>query len=109
MINFPGRKRVVITNVAPQIDCGKYPAKAVVEDEFIVSADVFSDGHDEVNASVLLKHRKDRVWKEYPMNFINNDHWELSLYPEKPGFYQFQVMGWIDHFTTWRKGLIKKT
>jgi len=108
MINFPGRKRVVITNVAPQIDCGKYPAKGVIEDEFIISADVFTDGHDEVAASVLLKHRKDRAWKEYPMTFINNDHWVFPFYPEKTGLYQFQVQGWVDHYTTWRKGLLKK-
>ncbi|HRO41846.1 MAG TPA: alpha-1,4-glucan--maltose-1-phosphate maltosyltransferase [Flavipsychrobacter sp.] len=108
MIDFPGRKRVVVTNISPQINGGSYPAKAVIQDEFIISADVFTDGHDDVVASVLLKHRKDRIWKEYPMSFINNDHWELKFYPTQLGFYQFQVQGWVDHFTTWRKGLIKK-
>lgn len=108
MINFPGRKRVVITHVSPQIDGGKYPAKAVLENELIISANIFTDGHDEVIASVLLKHRKDRAWKELPMKFLNNDHWELNFYPDKPGFYQFQIQGWVDHFSTWRKGLVKK-
>jgi starch synthase (maltosyl-transferring) len=108
MIHPLGTKRVVITNVAPQIECGKYISKATLQDEFLISADIFTDGHDEVAASVLLKHKKDRQWKELPMQFISNDHWELRIYPEKLGIYQFQVQGWVDHFTTWRKGLIKK-
>jgi starch synthase (maltosyl-transferring) len=108
MINTSGRQRVVITNVAPQVDCGKYRAKATIQDELIISVDVFTDGHDDVGASVLLKHRKDRQWKELPLVFINNDHWELSYYPDKLGVYLFQVQGWVDHFTTWTKGLVKK-
>lgn len=108
MIPTTGRKRVIITNVAPQVNHGQYPAKAVIQEEFIISADIFTDGHDEVSASVLLKHRKDRTWKELPMQFISNDRWELPIHPDKLGFYQFQVQGWIDHFTTWRKGLVKK-
>src|SRR5690606_4805692 len=94
--------------VSPQVDGGKYPAKAVLQKEFIIAADVFTDGHDDVNASVLLKYRKDRTWKEFPMRFLNNDHWELDFYPDKPGFYQFQIQGWVDHFSTWHKGIVKK-
>ncbi len=108
MISSTGRKRVVITHVKPEIEGGRYPAKATLQQPFTISASVFTDGHDEVRASVLLKHRKDRQWKELPMQFLYNDHWELELYPDKPGFYQFQVQGWIDHFLTWQKGLIKK-
>lgn len=108
MIPALGRKRVVITNVSPQVNNGQYPAKGTIQEEFIISADIFTDGHDEVSASVLLKHKKERTWKELPMQFINNDHWELPFYPDKTGFYQFQVLAWVDHFTTWKKGLIKK-
>lgn len=108
MIHPLGSKRVVITNVAPQVDCGTYLAKATLEDPLTIAADIFTDGHDEIAASVMIKHRKDRQWKEYPMTFINNDHWELIFYPDKLGEYQFQVQGWVDHFSTWRKGLVKK-
>ena len=66
MINTSGRQRVVITNVAPQVDCGKYRAKATIQDELVISADVFTDGHDEVGASVLLKHQKEKKWTEIP-------------------------------------------
>ena len=108
MISATGRKRVVVTNVLPTVEQGKYPAKAILNDAFTIGADVFTDGHDEVDASVFLKHAKHRLTLELPMTFVSNDRWELLLYPDKLGFYQFQVQGWVDHFKTWRKGLLKK-
>jgi starch synthase (maltosyl-transferring) len=108
MTNSSGRKRVIITNVKPSIDCGAYPAKGTIGEDFLISADIFSDGHDEVKAALLYKHKADRQWKEHAISFINNDHWETNIYPAKTGFYQFQLLGWVDHFITWQNGLIKK-
>ena len=103
-----GRKRVVIINVAPQVENGAYPAKTTVGEPTVFSVDIFCDGHDEIAAVILLKHKTERVWKEFPIQLVNNDHWELILKLAKTGYYQFQVFAWIDHFATWRKGLIKK-
>lgn len=108
MISVAGRKRVVVTNVQPSVENGKYPAKAVIDKPFFISADIFTDGHDEVDASVFLKHCNHRMTVELPMEFVSNDRWELLLYPDKLGFYQFQVQAWVDHFKTWRKSLLKK-
>ncbi|HYG16936.1 MAG TPA: alpha-1,4-glucan--maltose-1-phosphate maltosyltransferase [Bacteroidia bacterium] len=108
MINPNGRKRVVIANVSPQVDGGRYPAKGAVDELLVISADVFGDGHDEVKAAVLIKHKKERKWREFPMVFMQNDRWEFDFEATKLGFYQFQVLGWVDHFETWRKGLEKK-
>lgn len=103
-----GQKRVIITNISPLIDDGKYPAKRVIDELITLSADIFTDGHDEIAASVLVKHEADKLWREVPMNFIANDHWEVGIQATKTGFYQFQLMAWIDHFSTWKKGLVKK-
>jgi starch synthase (maltosyl-transferring) len=108
MLSANGKKRVVIIDVSPQIENGTYPAKAVVQEAVTISANIFCDGHDEIGASVLLKSKTDRLWKEFPLQLINNDHWELLFIPDTQGFYQFQVLGWVDHFTTWKKGLFKK-
>ena len=43
-----GRSRVVIENVEPQLNCGRFPIKRIVDDLVSVEADVFGDGHDEV-------------------------------------------------------------
>jgi starch synthase (maltosyl-transferring) len=108
MTNPAGQKRVIITNISPQVECGTYPAKAAIDEEIIISADIFCDGHDAIDASVFIKHEKDRTWKEFPMSFINNDHWEKIFIGSKLGSYHFYVQGWIDHFITWKKGLLKK-
>jgi starch synthase (maltosyl-transferring) len=108
MTALNGRQRVIISNISPVVENGKYTAKAVVNEDFMISADIFGDGHDEVNASLLIKHKKDRSWKELPLTLIGNDHWELPFRTEQEGIYQFYIKGWIDHFTTWKKGFEKK-
>jgi starch synthase (maltosyl-transferring) len=104
-----GKKRVVISNVSPLIEGGKYPVKRATGEYLTVSADIFCDGHDTIAASVLIKHKKDETWREYPMTHILNDRWEATLRLEELGFHAYQLIGWVDHFTTWKKGLIKKS
>lgn len=41
-----GRRRVVIENLAPQVEGGRFPAKRGVGEKLSVSADIFVDGHD---------------------------------------------------------------
>jgi starch synthase (maltosyl-transferring) len=108
MVALNGRQRVIITNISPRVENGKYIAKAVINEDVCISADIFGDGHDELNASVLIKQKKDRTWKEFAMTFINNDHWEYTFRPVQEGIYQFYVKGWVDHFTTWKNGFEKK-
>ncbi len=43
---------VVIENLQPLIDGGRYPVKRVVGEDLVVEADVFKDGHDVVSASL---------------------------------------------------------
>ena len=46
--------RIPVLNVRPCVDGGARPAKSVVNEEFDVVANVFREGHDAVNASVVL-------------------------------------------------------
>jgi starch synthase (maltosyl-transferring) len=103
-----GRQRVFISNVSPCVAHGHYPAKTTVNEDLVISADIFADGHDELAATVCIKHKKERIWKELPLTLIHNDHWELPVKLPLEGFYQFRIQAWIDHFTTWKKGFVKK-
>ena len=47
--------RVVIENITPQVDCGRYPVKRVVGEAVVVEADVFADGHDMVRCVLLYR------------------------------------------------------
>src|SRR5688572_30639702 len=103
-----GRKRVIIAAVQPFIENGAYPAKAVVHQPFTITADIFTDGHDLIEASVLVRKQGQKKWNEIPLRLINNDHWECTLVPDQEGLYEFQVQARIDHFATWAEGLDKK-
>ncbi|MCE6987626.1 alpha-1,4-glucan--maltose-1-phosphate maltosyltransferase [Dyadobacter sp. CY323] len=103
-----GRKRVVITNVTPQVEAGRFPARRAIGESVHFSADIFGDGHDVVAAAVVYKHKSDTLWEEIPMHLVINDRWEAMWRPGKMGFYEYRFTGWIDHFTTWKNGLVKK-
>jgi starch synthase (maltosyl-transferring) len=103
-----GKKRVIITQVSPAVEGGKYPAKAVINEDISITADIFGDGHDEVAASVSVQHLETGNKVELPMILSMNDHWEAVYTPETTGVYEFWINGWEDHYTTWKKGLNKK-
>jgi starch synthase (maltosyl-transferring) len=110
MEQLEGTKRIVIENVKPQINCGRYPAKRVVGEEITVTADIFGDGHDEVKAQVIYRNTNSDTgdWTAVPMQFMGNDRWEVTFTPDTMGRYEYTIEGWVDHFYTWQKGLKKK-
>jgi len=108
MNDLNGRKRVVISNISPRVEDGYYPAKSAEGEYVTISADVFSDGHDEIDASVLVQYPGSEGWTEYYMDPTFNDHWTFRLKTSSTGIYRFKIQGWVDHYATWRKGLKKK-
>jgi starch synthase (maltosyl-transferring) len=102
------RKRVVIENVKPEIDCGSFPIKRVVGEKVVVEADVFTDGHDAVSANLLYKAQNEKDWSEITMTFLENDRWRGEFIVEKIGTYYYTLEGWVDYFKTWQKDFKKK-
>jgi starch synthase (maltosyl-transferring) len=103
-----GRRRVVIENLKPEIDGGRFPIKRVIGERVVVTADIFTDGHDSISARLLYRGPKDQEWKETPMRFVENDGWEGEFAVEAIGIYRYTVRGWVDHFKTWQQDLKKK-
>ncbi|MDP2968230.1 MAG: alpha-1,4-glucan--maltose-1-phosphate maltosyltransferase [Deltaproteobacteria bacterium] len=103
-----GRKRVVIENVKPEINSGRFPIKRVVGEKVIVSADIFSDGHDSISARLLYRRQKDKEWREVPLKLIENDRWKGEFVVEEAGIHHYTVEGWVDHFKTWQRDLKKR-
>jgi len=48
-------RSIVIENVYPELDSGRYPVKRVLGERFEVEADIFKEGHDAIRA--VLKYR----------------------------------------------------
>ena len=103
-----GRSRVVIEEVQPVVNCGRYPACRIVGDEIVVTAAVFADGHDHIGARLLYRHNDDRRWRSTPMVALTNDLWTASFPAIRLGGWKFQIQGWIDHFDTWCSDLKKR-
>jgi starch synthase (maltosyl-transferring) len=108
---FPeeGRRRVVIEGVWPEIDAGRFAAKRVVGEKIVVQADIFVDGHDEVAALLLYRHQSELQWHKTAMRPLVNDRWEGSFAPTEIGPYLYTLAARVDHFTTWKHDLVKKS
>ena len=103
-----GRSRVVIQNVEPELDCGRFPIKRIVDDTVSGQADVFGDGHDEVRARLLWKQAGDPDWQSTEMRPLGNDRWQGEFTVRQVGGYRYTVVGEVDHFGTWRSDLKKR-
>ncbi|HVW69815.1 MAG TPA: alpha-1,4-glucan--maltose-1-phosphate maltosyltransferase [Steroidobacteraceae bacterium] len=100
--------RVVIENITPRVDCGRFPVKRAIGESVAVEADVFTDGHDSVAATLFYRHESAPEWHAVPMGAIGNDRWQGRFTVQSLGRYLFTVAGWVDHLETWRQGLAKK-
>jgi starch synthase (maltosyl-transferring) len=103
-----GRYRVIIEGVSPEVDSGRYPAKATAGDTVNVEADIYADGHDELAARLLYRRREDTAWQETPLRFLVNDRWAGSFVAGDTGDYIFTITAWVDRFKTWRRDLKKR-
>ena len=103
-----GRRRVVIENVTPEIDAGRFPIKRIMGDTVSVEADIFADGHDAL--SCVLQSRKESAlqWTEAFMEPLGNDRWRMDFRVDEPGRYRYALQAWVDPFKTWRRDLITR-
>ncbi|HEX9161011.1 MAG TPA: alpha-1,4-glucan--maltose-1-phosphate maltosyltransferase [Thermoanaerobaculia bacterium] len=108
MVEFDGRRRVIIENVAPAVDDGRFPAKRVAGDIVAAEADIFADGHDLISAVVYHRHQSEKKSREIRMRPLVSDRWRAEFPVESLGFHSFAVEAWIDHFLTWHRDLSKR-
>jgi starch synthase (maltosyl-transferring) len=102
------RRRVVVENIHPEVDGGRFPIKRVVGETVTVSADVHADGHDRIGAALLYRRQGEESWAEAPMEPAGNDRWRAQFTVPSMGVYEYTVEGWIDRFGSWRDELSKK-
>ena len=99
---------VVIENLQPLIDGGRYPIKRVIGEDVVVEADVFKDGHDVVAASLKWRMTGDHQWHETAMAHIDNDRWRGTCTIYENGIYEYTVEAWTDTFRGWQREFTAK-
>jgi starch synthase (maltosyl-transferring) len=103
-----GRNRVVIEEVSPTVNSGRYPVCRILGDTFTVNAAVFGDGHDHVSARLLYRHSLEKDWQFVPMTPLGNDLWTASFTLPTLGTWHYTILGWVDHWETWVRDLVKR-
>jgi len=100
--------RILIEDVDPELDAGRFPVKRVVGDTLAVSADILRDGHDVLSAAVLYRTEDAAEWREAPMRHVDNDRWlgYVPLLENKR--YRYTIEAWTNPFASWRADTIKK-
>ena len=102
------RNRAIIEKVRPELDSGKHYVKRILGETISITADIYSDGHDAIRASVLYRSPEAKKWTECFMEHVSNNEWKASFELSKTGFYDYKIEAWIDHLLTWHNGFRKK-
>ncbi|MFT3877949.1 MAG: alpha-1,4-glucan--maltose-1-phosphate maltosyltransferase [Propioniciclava sp.] len=95
--------RIPVVKVSPVIEGGAYAAKATVGELLPIRAKVFREGHDAVNASVILTDPEGRETRHdmTPLAPRGLDPWEAWVRFDAEGAWTFRVEGWSDPWGTW--------
>lgn len=99
---------VVIENLQPLIDGGRYPIKRVIGEDLVVEADVFKDGHDVVAATLRWRVLGEEQWHDTAMTFLDNDRWRGVCTFYENAIYEYTVEAWTDTFSGWRNEFATK-
>src|SRR6476659_10775089 len=96
--------RIPVMDVSPVVECGRYPAKAAVGEAFPVTATIFREGHDELNADLVVsgpdgtRRPPTRMTKDA----TEPDIWHASFTPDVVGPWTYEIESWSDTVANWR-------
>jgi starch synthase (maltosyl-transferring) len=106
--SIDARRMIVIEDVYPELDCGRYAVKREVGDTLEMWADIYKEGHDALSAAVRYRTEHEDDWHETPMRFVDNDRWMGTVTLEENRRYHLSIAAWTDHFGSWTAELRKK-
>ncbi len=104
----PPPSSILIEDVQPQINGGRYPVKREVGDVLHVSADIFREGHDKIAAVVQYRDWQSNEWSEVEMAIVDNDRWAASLPLLENTRVVYAVEAFPDTFGSWTDEVSKK-
>jgi starch synthase (maltosyl-transferring) len=102
------KRTMVIENVAPTVDGGRYALKREVGAVLEVSADIFKEGHDVLVAFLLYRRLDERGWHEIAMRHVDNDRWAGAFTLAENARYVYTLEALADPFRSWLVDLGKR-
>jgi len=106
--DLPGRNRVVIEAVDPQIEEGAFAIKAIPDETVTVRADIFADGHERLSAWLMYAREGEADTGWTWMEPLVNDRWQGRFKVGGPGRCFYTVAGAVNRFATWQQDLEAK-
>jgi starch synthase (maltosyl-transferring) len=96
--------------VRPLVDCGQWPAKAVIGEQVPITATVFQEGHGAVAATAVLSRPDGSEHSRVQMTPLEpgTDRYHVTVAPDAEGDWTFQVEGWNDVYSTWEHDAVIK-
>ena len=82
---------VVVENLQPMVDGGRFPIKAIPGEAIEVTADIYRDGHEKCEAVLLFRKVGHAKWQRAPMEFVDNDGWLGRFTAYAAGNYEYTV------------------
>jgi starch synthase (maltosyl-transferring) len=109
------RRRVTITAVRPQVDCGRYPAKATAGLALEVSATMITEGTSLIQgwawqgpastAPPAGETALPKDWDEVALEAAGQDQFSAWITPASTGEAAFGLVGIVDDYGTWLRDL----
>ena len=100
--------RLAIEEVEPQVEQGRFAAKAIAGDKVTVSALIFADGHDKLAGEVLWRDVGATDWHREPLVDIGLERWQAEITPQRVGEVEFLIEAWWDVYASYCYELSKK-
>lgn len=106
MSNKPsfGRSRILLINIKPQIDGGRFAVKRVVDETLKVQACLLSHGQDAI-AGMLAFRQIGQKWRYRNLKHQGNDVYSAEISFDKPGQYEYKIQAWLDYAQSWLRQL----
>jgi starch synthase (maltosyl-transferring) len=95
-------RRILIQDVAPQVDCGRHAVKALVGDSVRITATIFRDGHDVLDGAVKYKPPGAARWAEAPLEPLGNNRWAGAFAVDRCGRWSFRIDAWLDRIASYQ-------
>ncbi|MCQ2062183.1 MAG: alpha-1,4-glucan--maltose-1-phosphate maltosyltransferase [Fibrobacter sp.] len=113
MATIPTLKdNLVIENIRPQVEGGRFMIKREPGDTVTLQADIFRHSHEKYDAAIFYRHVPAETpakktaksskaakpatvkWEKAPMHFVDNDLWEGSFVVNNIGYYEYKICAW---------------
>lgn len=101
--------RLVIENLTPQLDGGRYPIKRLLGRSVDVGVNIFKDGHDLIAAHILYRPLGAAEFRVAQLSYhFDADRWFGSFKVDRLGRWEYTVEAWPDRYGTFRSDLGKR-